>query len=337
LPHDPAAAPSRRPANASAEALATEAAARHLTGRHDLPPALAAAREDFAAHLAAERDRSPATVRAYSGDIGSLLEHAGRRGHADVSTLDLSTLRSWLAQQAARGRARATLARRASSARVFTAWAQRTGRLPVDVGAGLGTPAPHRRLPGVLRADHAAALLDGAVVAADGDPVAARDRAVLELLYATGVRVGELVALDLDDVDPGRRVLRVLGKGRKDRSVAYGVPAQRALDAWVASARAQLVGPASGPALFLGVQGRRLDQRAVRRLVHERLRAVPGAPDLSPHGLRHSAATHLLEGGADLRAVQELLGHASVATTQVYTHVSVERLRRSFEQAHPRA
>ncbi len=186
----------------------------------------------------------------------------------------------------------------------------------------------------MLRADQAAQLLDGA----DGqEPGDLRDRAVLELLYATGIRVGELCGLDLDDVDDARRVVRVLGKGNRERSVPFGVPAERAVAAWRTRGRPAWVTPASGPALLLGVRGRRLDPRAARTLVHRRLAKVPGAADLGPHGLRHSAATHLLEGGADLRAVQELLGHASLATTQIYTHVSVERLRSSYAQAHPRA
>ncbi len=294
---------------------------------------------EFAAHLCAERDRAPATVRAYTGDVESLLDHAARLGHDDVSTLDLAVLRSWLARQAASGRARTTVARRASAARVFTAWAHRRGLTTTDVGARLASPAPRRALPDVLRAEQAKALLEraGELAANTDRPAELRDRAVLEVLYATGVRVGELTGLDVDDVDDGRRVLRVLGKGRRERSVPYGVPAQRALDAWLRRGRLALARNGSGPALFLGARGGRLDQRSVRRLVHERLREQPGLPDLSPHGLRHSAATHLLEGGADLRSVQELLGHASVATTQIYTHVSVERLRRSFEQAHPRA
>ncbi len=169
------------------------------------------------------------------------------------------------------------------------------------------------------------------------EALAARDRLVVELLYASGVRVGELVGLDRADVDQSRRVVRVVGKGNKQRTVPYGVPAQRALEHWLHTGRPVLATPDSGDALLLGVRGRRLDQRAARRIVHERIAAVDGAPDIGPHGLRHSAATHLLEGGADLRAVQELLGHASLATTQIYTHVSVERLRASYEQAHPRA
>ena len=190
----------------------------------------------------------------------------------------------------------------------------------------------------MLRQDQALGLMDVAALAADdGSPSGLRDRAVLEVLYATGVRVGELVALDVDDLDHGRRTLRVLGKGRKERTVPLGLPAVHAIDDWLRRGRPVLVTPGSAAALFLGARGGRLDQRAVRTLVHDRLAHVAGAPDLGPHGLRHSAATHLLEGGADLRSVQELLGHATLATTQIYTHVSVERLKSTYEQAHPRA
>jgi integrase/recombinase XerC len=233
------------------------------------------------------------------------------------------------------------MARRATAVRVFTAWAQRTGRLAKDPGALLGRPKPHRTLPAALRADEAASLLEVAAEHADdGTPLGLRDAAVLELLYATGIRVGELCGLDVDDLDGERRVVRVLGKGRKERVVPYGVPAARALQRWLTHGRPVLVartGRQAGGALFLGARGARIDQRAVRTLVHARLAEVPGAPDLGPHGLRHSAATHLLEGGADLRTVQELLGHASLATTQIYTHVSTERLRTAYRQAHPRA
>jgi integrase/recombinase XerC len=255
-----------------------------------------------------------------------------------VEVLDIHALRDWLAAVQASGRARTTLARRAASVRTFTAWAHRVGVLADDPGVLLGTPKPHRSLPGVLRQEEARALLEVAALASDdGSPVGCRDRAILELLYATGVRVGELVALDVDDLDESRRVVRVLGKGRKERSVPFGVPAEEALRDYLRRGRPSLCTDRSGPALFLGARGGRLDQRAVRRLVHTRLSDVPDAPDLAPHGLRHSAATHLLEGGADLRSVQELLGHASLATTQIYTHVSAERLRRVYEQSHPRA
>jgi integrase/recombinase XerC len=289
-------------------------------------------------HLASERGLSEHTVRAYCGDVRDLLTHLERLGITTIGDADLRSLRSWLAKQQTLGRSRTTLARRATAARVFTAWAHATGRIATDVGAMLGTPKPHRTLPDALTPAQASELMQQASArAADDGPIGVRDAAILELLYATGIRVSELVGLDIDDLDDDRRVVRVFGKGRKERSVPYGVPAARALSAWRGDARTELARAGSGPALFLGARGQRIDPRTVRRLVHARLADVPGAPDLGPHGLRHSAATHLLEGGADLRAVQELLGHASLATTQIYTHVSSERLRSAYRQAHPRA
>jgi integrase/recombinase XerC len=235
------------------------------------------------------------------------------------------------------------MGRRAAAARTFYQWAVRTGRVNEDPSLRLVAPRRSTRLPGVLRPREATQLLDTAAVAADdADAIHMRDRAMLELLYASGIRVGELVALDLDDVDLRSHVVRVMGKGAKERTVPFGVPAREALSDWL-TCRDELVVTStdakhrSGSALFLGRRGRRVDQRQVRDVVHRLLAHVPDAPDLGPHGLRHSAATHLLEGGADLRIVQELLGHASLATTQIYTHVSVDRLRRSYEQAHPRA
>jgi integrase/recombinase XerC len=298
-----------------------------------LPTGLAAACEAFVGHLALELNRSPHTVRAYEADVVSLLQHAVGERIVEVSELDIHVLRSWLARMRATGASRATLARRGSSARTFTAWAHRTGRLATDPGQLLAAPKAQRALPDVLRLDEAARLVE----VKGQDVVDLRDRAVLELLYATGVRVSELCGLDLEDVDVGRRILRVLGKGSKQRAVPYGVPAQRALDAWLTRGRPVWAGSRSGRALLLGARGGRVDPRTVRDVVHRRLSAVPGAPDMGPHGLRHTAATHLLEGGADLRSVQELLGHATLATTQIYTHVSIERLRKSYERAHPRA
>lgn len=295
--------------------------------------AVAAIRAAYQRHLVMERNLSTNTVRAYLTDVTSLLDHAARLGRAP-DQLDRRVLRSWLAKQQSLGRSRTTLARRATAARVFTAWLARTGRATTDAGAGLASPRAHRTLPGVLRVDEAQAAL---LTASTDGPVGLRDAAVLELLYATGMRVGELVALDIDDLDRPRRLARVLGKGAKERMVPYGAPAAEALERWLAQGRGELAGPDTGPALFVGVRGGRLDQRAVRTLVHRVLAQVPGAPDLGPHGFRHSAATHLLDGGADLRSVQELLGHASLATTQIYTHVSGERLRRAYQQAHPRA
>ncbi len=304
----------------------------------DLPEPLARVLGDYERHLVSERDLAPHTVKAYVGDVAGLLDHAHRLGSTGVDELDLRTLRSWLAKQQSMGRSRSTLARRATAARVFTAWLSRTGRATTDVGSALGSPKPHKTLPDVLRVDEAKALIAAATTAADdGSPVGLRDVAVLELLYATGMRVGELVGIDVDDVDRDRNVVRVFGKGRKERTIPFGHPAAHALDAWLAAGRPQLARSGSGPALFLGAKGGRVDQRVVRTVVHRRLADVPGAPDLGPHGLRHTAATHLLEGGADLRSVQELLGHASLATTQRYTHVTTDRLRRAYRQAHPRA
>ena len=304
----------------------------------DLPEAVSACVEQFAAYLGAERGRSPHTVAAYRSDVTALLRHAARRGLTDLGDLELDDLRSWLAEIRRGGGSSATLARRASVARVFTAWAQRTGRIPTDVGVRLAVPKVARTLPDVLTAEQAGDVMAG--VQADtavGGPVSLRDRAVVELLYATGIRVAELCGLDLADVDDERRTVRVRGKGDKERTVPFGAPAAEALGEWRTRGRPALLRPPVSTAVFVGVRGQRLDPRVARRIVHRALAHEPDAPDLAPHGLRHSAATHLLEGGADLRTVQELLGHSSVATTQRYTHVSIERLRTAYRQAHPRA
>jgi integrase/recombinase XerC len=297
-----------------------------------LPDAMRAAVDAFARHLAAERNRSAHTVRAYVTDVVSLLDHAVRMGAQRPADLDLSVLRSWLARLRSTGAARSTLARRAAAGRTFCTWAYRERLVDTDVGQRLASPKAHRELPGVLRTDQATALVESA---RRGDPLALRDRLVLELLYATGIRVSELCGLDLADVDRGRRVVRVLGKGAKERSVPYGTPAERALDDFLRQARPVLVHGAED-ALLVGARGRRLAPTSVRRIVNAAA-AAAGLPHLSPHGLRHSAATHLVEGGADLRAVQELLGHAALSSTQIYTHVSVDRLRAAYRQAHPRA
>jgi integrase/recombinase XerC len=379
--------------------------------RHaDLPDPMRTAVDAFAVHLAAELNRSPHTVRAYVGDVVSLLDHATRMGATTPADLDLLMLRSWLARLRTTGAARSTLARRAASARTFTAWAHRSGLATADPGQRLASPKPHRDLPNVLRADQVADLLTpptaastpelprtthdsarvpprtaptsprpphpapGTAHSSPGTPNAARtspadpnaartspanpdathdspdaspasaedlatalrDHLVLELLYAAGIRVAELCGLDVPDVDRSRRVLRVFGKGARERAVPYGVPAERALDAWLRRGRPTFATSASGDALLLGAKGGRLNPTVVRRIVSRAADAV-GLPHTSPHGLRHAAATHLLEGGADLRSVQELLGHASLSSTQIYTHVSIDRLRTAYRQAHPRA
>ncbi|MGI4896855.1 MAG: tyrosine recombinase XerC [Janthinobacterium lividum] len=303
----------------------------------------------FATYLSAELNRSVHTVRAYVGDVRDLLERgvpADRDGSLDLALLGLADLRVWLAA-AAEDHARSTLARRAAAVRTFTAWAARTGRVTVDVGLRLQAPKRAGSLPRVLGASQVVAVLDAANSrrdvgargdsAPDDDPIAVRDVALLEFLYATGCRVAELTGLDLLDVDPDERTAMVLGKGGRQRVVPFGIPARDALRDWLTHGRPALVGPQSGGALFLGRRGGRVDQRQVRDVVNRSVASVPGAPATSPHGLRHAAATHMLDGGADLRSVQELLGHATLSTTQIYTHVSVERLRRSHRQAHPRA
>ena len=320
----------------------------------DLPTALSAALTAFSHYLAAERALSRHTVRAYLGDVQSLLEYAWREGVADPGALDLATLRGWLADQHQAGAARATLARRGAAARAFTAFARRQGWLAVDPGPQLGTPKARRALPQVLRKDEMSRVLADsesraqrelasadASASADTDAstsertaaaLALRDVAVLELLYASAIRVSELCELDLGGLDLDRRTVRVFGKGGKERVVPVGVPAVRAVTRWQERGRPALVAANSGGALFLGARGGRLDPRTARRIVH-----AQGMRDAGPHAIRHTAATHLLEGGADLRSVQEILGHSSPATTQIYTHVSAERLKASYRQAHPRA
>lgn len=332
--------------------------------RSALPGGVRAVLADYERHLALERGLSPHTVRAYVGDAVSLLGHlhglldGSATGDDDAddddhetdalvpqtgtglrgSGLDLEGLRGWLAAQLGAGASRTTMARRSASARTFTAWASRREHLDVDPGSRLVAPVRHRTLPSVLRQDQASELMRvSAAGAAQLDPVALRDHALLELLYATGIRVSELCGLDVDDVDSGSRVLRVMGKGGKERTVPFGVPAAAAVATWLDQGRSALARDDSPPALWLGTRGGRLQPASVRRIVHDALGAVSGAPDMGPHGLRHSAATHLLEGGADLRSVQELLGHATLSTTQLYTHVTVERLKAIHDRTHPRS
>lgn len=301
----------------------------------------------FAAHLGIQRGLSEHTVRAYCGDVLTLLallpHGSDGTDPADLRALTLPTLRRWLAQESGRGLARATLARRVAAVRCFTAWAQRTGRIATDPGQRLLSPRPDATVPQVLSAEEAAVVLDAArdrVDAAEdrtARATAVRDWAVLELLYATGVRVAELVGADVTDVNLAERLLRVLGKGDKERMVPFGRPASHAVEQWLAVRARLLPADRKDPgALFLGSRGGRLGARQVRDLVH-RSTALAGVRDLAPHGLRHSTATHLLDGGSDLRSVQEVLGHASLSTTQRYTHISTERLRAAFTQAHPRA
>ncbi|PVE20048.1 tyrosine recombinase XerC [Arthrobacter sp. Bz4] len=292
----------------------------------------------YQGYLSAERNRSVHTVRAYLTDIGGLLRFAQESGVTRLDELTLADLRSWLGSMDAQGQARSTIARRAATVRSFLAWAVREELIEANPALRLRAPKREKTLPGVLSSKQLDVIFESLRAAStEGDPIALRDTALVEVLYGTGIRVGELVGLDIDHLDVDRRTLRVVGKGNKERTVPYGVPAAHALDDWLRRGRPKLVTAASGYALFLGRRGGRMDQRQARSTVERLFAGVEGTSATGPHALRHSTATHLLDGGADLRAVQEILGHSSLATTQIYTHVSVDRLRRSYEQAHPRA
>ncbi len=293
----------------------------------------------FARHLEVERSLSVHTIRAYLGDLESLLTHLESICVSDISQLELVHLRSWLANQQVKGGARTTLSRRAVSVRLFTKWAVKSKYLAKDVAATLATPKGHRTLPEVLELADAKTAMDSLATRAaeEETPISLRDVAMVELLYATGDRVAELCGLDLSDIDYDRQTIRVLGKGNKERTIPLGNPAMKALNAWLKDGRDSVKNVQSENAVFLGARGKRIDQRTVRTVVYNALEAIEGIERMGPHALRHSAATHLLEGGADLRTVQEILGHASLATTQIYTHVSTERLQKAFKQAHPRA
>jgi integrase/recombinase XerC len=320
----------------------------------DLPESLAEILDRFERYLRVEAGNSAHTRRAYLTDVRSFLEFAATAGVDTPGRLDLSLIRAWLSELTASGLSRNTVSRKATVVRVLLAWLHRTGRIEADPGDRLSLPRTTRSLPGVLRVDQAAELMRAAGEEVDrtaspaSDPVrdqesriphalALRDHALLETLYATGARVSELVGIDLEDIDEERRVIRVLGKGAKERMVPFGLPARHALDAWIRDGRPVLSTSRSGRSLFLGRRGGRLNPRQARDVVYRFTGTIKAGPTMGPHGLRHSAATHLLDGGADLRSVQELLGHATLATTQIYTHVSVERLRASYQQAHPRA
>lgn len=299
---------------------------------------LRAAVETYLTELTLERGYSANTVRAYGNDLADLVAFAEALDEAKASDLDLETLRDWVWRGTQAGLAASTLGRRVSSARSFTAWLTRENHITSDPGLRLRTPRAGRRLPRVLTRAQMDAILERLqVLASDGDPVAIRDVAVIELLYASALRVSELTGLDRRDIDPAARTIRVLGKGSKERVVPYGAPAAHALEAYLVDARPALATDASGDALLLGARGGRLGTRTVYELVARELNDIPGSGPAGPHSLRHTAATHLLDGGADLRIVQEMLGHASLATTQLYTHVSTERLRESYRLAHPRA
>jgi integrase/recombinase XerC len=299
---------------------------------------LAAAAQAFTEYLERVRRLSAATVRAYRSDLRDLSVSAGEITIGDV---DLEVLRDWLWKATQRGDARSTLARRAAAARSFFGWATEREIIAHDPSLRLIAPKRGRALPVVASKDAMSALLDQhrTRATAGGDPLELRDHAILETLYGSGIRVSELCGLDIDDLDIDRRTARVLGKGAKERVVPFGLPAREALNAYLRRARPVLAarGDRAGGAVFLGSRGGRIGPRAVYSLVADVLGPLVGSETVGPHALRHTAATHLLDGGADLRAVQEILGHASLGTTQIYTHVSAERLTATYRLAHPRA
>jgi integrase/recombinase XerC len=288
-------------------------------------------------HLAIDCNLADNSIRGYVSDLQSFLMHIEKLNISEFSDLELKHVRSWLANLQTTGAARSTLARRIVSMRAFTSWAYRNGWLSSDIAASLVVPKPHRTLPDVLNQNDAQHMID-ALVETNSEihtSKSRRDLAIVEVLYASGARVSEICGLNLRDLDQSRRTIKVLGKGNKERVVPLGGPAVAAINEYLATARPELANELSGEAIFLGSRGKRIDQRTVREIVYRATSAV--GVKMGPHGLRHSAATHLLEGGADLRTVQEILGHSSLATTQIYTHVSPERLKSAYDQAHPRA
>ncbi|MBD2764830.1 tyrosine recombinase XerC [Kocuria sp. cx-455] len=312
---------------------------------HDVDPPSALAQEItmFARHLRHEKARSEHTVRSYLTDLEELSEWMTERGLGGIEDLNRESLRGWLAQRHQRGLGRSSVSRGIASVHTFCRWAVDSGRLDHDPAIALKGPKKGRYLPEVVSSAALSDMLEGLAAAAQqpaeddrAAALAARNWALIELLYATGARISEVVNLDLQDIDQTVQVLTVTGKGNKERRVPFGDRAAQAMALW-RRRRDVLASDKSGGAVFLGTRGGRIDARVARRTVADALRTVPDTHASGPHSLRHSAATHLLDGGADLRSVQQLLGHSSVATTQIYTHVSVERLRNAYAQAHPRA
>ena len=297
--------------------------------------------DQWGEYLRLSRRMSEHTIDAYLGDLRAFLDYVGLRWDAPAGqfgqALTQRSIRSWLADTLASGGARSTIARHTAAIRNFTAWAVREEILASDPAAALTSPRADQRLPTPLDESEARTLINLArAEAVDGTPAQMRAWAILELTYACGLRVSEVCALDVSSLNREALTVRVLGKGNKERVVPYGPPAREAPDHWLVRGRPQLVAQSSGEALFLGDRGGRIDPRVVRSMVH-RMAAKAGVHDVAPHGLRHSTATHLLQGGADLRAVQEMLGHASLSTTQRYTHVDTARLSAIYQRAHPRA
>jgi integrase/recombinase XerC len=291
----------------------------------------------FQAELEKRRGYSPNTAKAYVTDISDLISHMNKKSLTEIEDVDLDILRDWLWSLSERGLSKSTLARKGASAKAFTAWLHSEKLLETDPGLRLRSPKASRTLPKVVSRSAMTDIFSRLEPLATSDnPAGIQDLLIIEILYGSAIRVSELVGLDLSDVDHGRNILRVTGKGNKQRMVPFSDPAKDALASWLRNGRSHFENNLSENALLLSPKGKRLGVRQVYALVASVLSATP-VGKAGPHTLRHSAATHILDGGADLRAVQELLGHSSLATTQIYTHVSVERLKQGYQNAHPRA
>ena len=300
-------------------------------------PSFESALDRYRTQLEAGRGYSKHTIKGYLTDLADLLDFLEVEGVKSVSEIDLELLRAWLFTLSQRELAKSSMARKSAATRSFTAWLFEQGELASDPGLRLRTPKASKTLPKVASREAMAEVFSALeAAAAEGEPTTLRDLLVVELLYATGARVSELSGLNLGDIDDGRRLIRVTGKGNKQRMIPYGVPAELALKQWLEVGRPKLVSSKTGFELLLNSQGKRLGTRQIYEIVAKAL-AGTAVGAAGPHTLRHTAATHLLDGGADLRAVQELLGHASLGTTQIYTHVSIERLKAGYKSAHPRA
>jgi len=292
---------------------------------------------EYSAYLGAAKGYSPNTLRAYLADLQHLCQSMSLETTDSVARVNLELLRDWLWKVSEEGASRSTIARKSAAVRSFCSWLYKSGHLNEDPGLRLRSPKANRSLPKVVSRESLDQVFSWLTTKATTDnPNGLRDLAIVEFLYATGARVSELVALDLSNVDFSRNIARVMGKGAKERMVPFGLPARDALDDWLRLGRTALVTDKSDSALFINSRGQRIGVRQVYALVAGLLEET-STGSAGPHSLRHSAATHLLDGGADLRAVQELLGHASLGTTQIYTHVSIERLRDGYKNAHPRA
>jgi integrase/recombinase XerC len=288
--------------------------------------------------VALSRTLSENTLKAYSSDIAQFVDFAESERVTSASDCDLELARSWVWAQAEAGVAGATLRRKVSALKRFSAWLVGAGHTKADIAGRLRTPATSSSLPRVMGRAQMEEILQDLITRADTeDSVALRDWAIVEVLYATALRVSELVGLRVDNLSMAERTLRVVGKGNKERVVPFGIPAERALRRYLDAGRPALLATSDSPQVFLSSTGKALGPRTVYQVVAALLSQYPGSGPVGPHTLRHTAATHLLDGGADLRSVQELLGHASLGTTQIYTHVSTDRLTAAYQQAHPRA